>query len=376
MKASRNIDAGQKALAAFNTAAALMTAIPLLICCYLIAAKFYSIWILVGANGVYFLAAVVTAVTGLLIGRRLITRIVQQLVEANATAERLVGELKTTNARLVRELALRYEAEEEVRNTQELLIHAEKIGAVGQLASGVAHEVKNPLAIILQAANYLEQDDTLRTPKQLEFLAMIKESVTRADKIVRALLNFSRREKLRLQPDQFNPIVDGALELAERQMHLRNVTTAKELAPALPPVRVSADHMKQVLINLILNALQAMPRGGQLTIRTLTTRLSGAATLVSRRMTDPLRPGDPVVICEVSDSGCGIPRERIARLFDPFYTTKPIGKGTGLGLSLSYGIVQKHNGNIEVQTEIGKGTTFRVTLPLLQPQTPESGDRL
>ena len=364
MNTSRKSDAGQQALAAFNTAAALMTAIPLLICCYLIVAKFFSIWILVGANGLYFLAAVVAAVVGLLIGRRVITRIVQQLVEAHATAERLVGELQTTNARLVRELALRYEAEEEVRTTQELLIHAEKIRAVGQLVSGVAHEVKNPLAIILQATNCLEQDGTARTPKQVEFLAMIKESVMRADKIVRALLNFSRQEQFRLQPDQLNPIVDGALELAERQMHLRNVTTAKEFATALPPVRVSADHMKQVLINLILNALQAMPRGGQLTIRTLTTRLSGAATLVSRRMTDPLRPGDPVVICEVSDSGCGIPRERIARLFEPFRTTRPAGEGTGLGLSISRKIVEAHRGLIDVDSDEGRGTTVRIILPV------------
>jgi len=364
MKAQRRTDAGQKALRAFNTAAALMTAIPLLICCYLIAAKFYSIWILVGANGLYFLAAVVTAVTGLLIGRRVITRIVQQLVEANATTERLVGELQTTNARLVRELALRHEAQEEARNTQELLIHAEKIRAIGQLASGVAHEVKNPLAIILQAASYLEQDGTLRTPKQVEFLAMIKESVTRADHIVRALLNFSRQEQLRMQPDQLNPIVDGALELADRQMHLRNVTTAKEFAPSLPPVRVSADHMKQVFINLILNALQAMPRGGQLTIRTLATRLSGTATLLSRRVTDPLKPGDPVVVCEVSDSGCGIPRERIAKLFEPFYTTRPAGEGTGLGLSISRKIVEAHRGLIDVDSDEGHGTTVRIILPV------------
>ena len=180
-----------------------------------------------GANGLYFFVAVVTAVVGLLSGRRVITRVVQQLVKANANAERAVGDLKTTNTRLVHELALRYQAEEDARNTHAMLIHAEKIGAVGQLASGVAHEVKNPLTIILQSVNYLEQDAAPRSPQQSEFLSMIKESVIRADKIVRALLNFSRQEPLELKPDQLNPIIDGALELAQKQMSLWNVTTTR-----------------------------------------------------------------------------------------------------------------------------------------------------
>jgi signal transduction histidine kinase len=269
----------------------------------------------------------------------------------------------------VHELAARYQAEEEARNTHAMLIHAEKIGAVGQLASGVAHEVKNPLAIILQSVNYLEQDASPRGPQQSELLSMIKEAVLRADKIVRALLNFSRQEPLELKPDQLNAIIDGALELAQKQMSLRNVTTARQLAPALPLVQVSADHMKQVLINILLNALQAMPGGGQLTIRTLTTRLNGMAANVGRRKTDFLKLGDPVVVCEITDTGSGIPKDLLGRVFDPFYTTKPVGQGTGLGLSISRSIVEAHRGLMDIDSEVGRGTTVRISLPAAHRMT-------
>ena len=122
--------------------------------------------------------------------------------------------------------------------------------------------------------------------------------------------------------------------------------------------------MEQVIINVLLNALHAMPEGGRLTIRTSSAQLNGVGAHVGRRMTDWLKPGDPVVVCEITDSGCGIPKNLLGRVFEPFYTTRPAGQGTGLGLSITRSIIAAHRGLIDIDSAVGRGTTVRITLPV------------
>ena len=250
-------------LARFNMAAALMTVIPLLICCYLIAARFFSLWILVGLNGLYFCIAILIAVVGLLIGRKVITNVVKQLIileeRATAMAHQAEAAAAAEEARAV-ELD---EAYQNLQKTQAMLVHAEKLGAVGELASGVAHEVKNPLAIIMQGVNFLERDVDRTKPEQGEVLGMMKEAVIRADKVVRGLLDFSRPGELKLRSCALNPVIDEAVDLVDKQLTLQNIQMTKDFATEMPEVLADPDQMKQVLINLILNAVQAMPRGGR-----------------------------------------------------------------------------------------------------------------
>jgi hypothetical protein len=227
---------------------------------------------------------------------------------------------------------------------EEQLQHAEKMASVGLLAAGVAHEVNTPLAGISSYTQLLRGQLDEADPRQ-QVLEKIEKQSFRAAKIVNGLLNFSRSSGTEFERVDVNKVLQDVLSLVEHQLEGSRIRVRRELAEALPAVRGNENRIQQVFFNLILNARDAMPSGGWLTLAT------------SCR--------DDTVVVEVKDTGHGIRREHIRRIYDPFFTTKGIGAGTGLGLSVSYGIVQEHGGAIFVESAPGQGTTFQVTLPAL-----------
>jgi PAS domain S-box-containing protein len=225
---------------------------------------------------------------------------------------------------------------------EEQLQHSEKMASIGLLAAGVAHEVNTPLAGISSYTQLLRGQLEEADPRQ-ELLERIEKQSFRAAKIVNNLLNFSRSSGTEFEEVDVNKALLDVLSLVEHQLEGSRIRVRKELARGLPPIRGNENRIQQVFFNLILNARDAMRRGGWLTLAT--------------------HADSDTVVVEVRDTGHGIRREHIRRIYDPFFTTKGMGRGTGLGLSVSYGIVQEHGGAIFVDSAPGQGTTFQVTLP-------------
>ncbi len=226
--------------------------------------------------------------------------------------------------------------------TREELYRAEKLAAVGELAAGVAHEINNPLAIIRGNAELLEMELPTDSPSREE-VAIITRQVGRVERIVSGLLRFARHEERRLERLELHRLLDDVQGSMGHQVSLEGITFFKEYDPALPELIADGDQLRQLFANLMVNAAQAMPQGGTLS---LTTRF------------DPETATCAVI---VADSGGGIAPERLSKIFNPFYTTK--GTGTGLGLSVSYGIVREHGGSITATSPPGAGALFTVTLP-------------
>jgi len=233
---------------------------------------------------------------------------------------------------------------ETLKDTRDQLVQKEKLASVGQLAAGVAHEINNPLGSVLLYADILRKETPDDNRQQREDLEMIIREATRCKTIVTDLLNFSRQNEVLAQETDLNALLTDLVEETGRQELFQRVRLVKDLDPGLPIIQADPFQLRQVFLNLMNNAAEAMPNGGQLTLRT--------------------RPGPApgFVTVEVQDTGVGISEENMKKLFTPFFTTKPIGKGTGLGLAIIYGIVKMHQGQISVQSEVGKGTTFTVTL--------------
>ena len=238
-----------------------------------------------------------------------------------------------------------------LQSTQEQLVHSENLASLGQLAAGVAHELNNPLGTILLYSDTMIKE---RSEDDLSHddLKMIFNETERCKRIVSALLNFARQNQVIAQPTDINAIIHELIEVAPRGIWTENVYFKTEFDPTFPIIDADPAQLRQVFLNLMTNAMEAMPDGGVLTIRT--------------------RNGPPgSVTVEIQDTGAGISEENIGKLFTPFFTTKPIGKGTGLGLSIVYGIIKMHRGKINIQSETGQGTTFTITLPVRLPSTGE-----
>lgn len=237
----------------------------------------------------------------------------------------------------------------ESREVQGRILQSDKLAAVGQLAAGVMHEINNPLATIGACVAAIEArlgeaaDSTVR-----EYLEIIDKEVLRCTGIVNGLLDFSRpKEAVPKRPTAVNSLVEQTLFLLKHHQRFKRISVLRELVQGLPQALVNEDQMIQVVMALMLNGVDAMDDGGVLTVRT------GMS---------PSR-NDEVMI-EVADAGHGIAPHDLPKIFEPFYTTKPPGRGTGLGLSICYGLVEQHMGRIEVDSEPGKGATFRVYLPI------------
>ena len=239
----------------------------------------------------------------------------------------------------------------ELKRAHDHVLHVEKMASIGKLAAVVAHEINNPLAGILTYAKllrkWLERGDAATTKKAdaEQCLDLIASESRRCGELVKNLLTFSREAPMNIETTDINVVVDRALRLVRHQFELTGVQLQEKLADNLPRVQCDPSQIEQVVLALIMNALDAMPKGGNLW---LSTR--------------PAPSGTDYEIC-VRDDGTGIPPEILSQMFEPFLTTKETGKGVGLGLAVSKSIVERHGGTIAVESDLGKGTTFTLTLP-------------
>ncbi len=239
----------------------------------------------------------------------------------------------------------------ELKRAHEHALHTEKMASIGKMAAVLAHEINNPLSGILTYAKllhkWIDRDDGGRNHHQeiCDSLDLIASESRRCGDLVKNLLTFSRTTPMNLQATNLNQVVDRSLRLVQHQLDLAGIQVQPQLDPDLPPVLCDAAQIEQVLLALVMNALDAMPQGGNLWLTTSFGHEPNQVRIVVR------------------DDGSGIPPEILPRIFEPFLTTKETGRGVGLGLAISHSILERHNGSIEVQSEAGRGTTFTVTLP-------------
>ena len=233
---------------------------------------------------------------------------------------------------------------ETMRDTHEQLLQKEKLASLGQLAAGVAHEINNPLGSVLLYADILCRDTPADDNQRREDLQMIIKEATRCKTIVTDLLNFSRQNRVLAQKTDLAALLQLIIAEARQKPSYARISLSAEIDPALPEIEADPLQLHQALLNLMNNAVDAMPAGGSLILRARQGPHPGFVTI------------------QVQDTGTGITKENMSKLFTPFFTTKPIGTGTGLGLAITYGIVKMHQGQIALQSVVGEGTTFTITL--------------
>jgi two-component system NtrC family sensor kinase len=239
----------------------------------------------------------------------------------------------------------RLKAESEIK-----LLQSEKQASIGRLAAGVAHEINNPLTGVLTFTHMLLQRKDIGGEMRSD-LETIAQQTERVRKIVKNLLDFSRQTALNPEPTDINHLVESVVSMMKNQALVKGVTLQCNLDQGLPLLTLDANQIQSVLLNLLLNALDATKQEDTIEV----------ATGIGISAEDADRKGVEIT---VRDTGCGIPAEHLDKLFDPFFSTKEVGQGTGLGLAISYGIVQRHGGAIRVQSEVNKGSAFTVWLPL------------
>ena len=250
-------------------------------------------------------------------------------------------------------------ADEEKHLMDEKVVETGKLASIGELASGVAHEINNPVAIMVEEAGWIGdilEEEEFQESKNIEelrrALAQIKTQGKRCKEITRKLLSFARKTSLSVQDIHINELVEEIAGISAQRAKYAMVEMVTRFQEHLPTVRVSLSELQQVFLNLINNALDAMEKkGGKLTLST--------------------RAEDGFVVVEVADTGVGIPAANLNRIFDPFFTTKAVGKGTGLGLSICYGIIENMGGRIKVQSTVDVGTTISVHIPAVKSESPE-----
>jgi two-component system NtrC family sensor kinase len=301
---------------------------------------------------------------------------------------RMIERLKGNQESLENYLESLESANKQLKQAQEELIRTEKLASIGRFAAGVAHEVGNPLGAILGYTGILQKEG-MNHEEARDYLKRIEKEIERINRIVRELLDFARPSKFEIKAVQVNQILESTLSLLSYQKNFKNIETQLDMQQDLPLIKGDESQLSQVFVNIILNAVDAMPEGGMLRIQTATRvenpdadRLPGIYS--RRRKNDPeesdysrMRRADPLtalfrrasegnrlVRIRISDTGTGIKKEDLETIFDPFFTTKAPDKGTGLGLSISLRIVESLGGEIKVESEVGKGTTFEVYFPV------------
>jgi len=269
----------------------------------------------------------------------------------NAMSNQLKAE-HNENVAWTRTLEQRVEQKtRELKRAHEHALHTEKMASIGKMAAVLAHEINNPLSGILTYAKllhkWIDSEDGGKNHHRdiCDSLDLIASESRRCGDLVKNLLTFSRTTPINLQPTNLNQVIDRALRLIQHQLDLGAIQVQPDLDPDLPLITCDGAQIEQVMLALMMNALDAMPQGGNLWVTTKLIQQDNAVRIVVR------------------DDGGGIPPEILPRLFEPFLTTKETGRGVGLGLAISRSILERHNGDIEVQSEVGRGTTFTVTLP-------------
>ena len=278
------------------------------------------------------------------------------LLDARRQVIGVIGMISDASERKRAEAALA-QKEAELRQSQ-------KMDAVGRLAGGVAHDFNNLLTVIAGRAELLLRRLPPDEPMSRD-IELIRKTSERASTLTHQLLAFSRKQVLQPKILDLNAIVAAIAQMLERLIG-ENIELQTSLDPALGMVKADPSQIEQILLNLAVNARDAMPRGGRLAIRTANVRLDAAFV-----RDHPGSVAGPHVLFEVSDNGIGIPASDLQHLFEPFFTTKGVGQGTGLGLAMVYGIVKQHSGWIGVESEPDRGATFRIYLPRVEGQTPD-----
>jgi two-component system NtrC family sensor kinase len=269
-------------------------------------------------------------------------------VELTARADPPTNDQAVRVEALVRDVSERKKLDDETRDIYHQLLQAEKMAALGQTVSGVAHELNNPLATILSWAERLSERATLEEPVRHGLETILSEA-DRAARIVRNLLTFARKRQTTRAMVDVNQVVRETLALRAYEQRITNITVIDALAAGLPQVFADGHQVQQVLLNLIINAEQAM------------LSANGHGTLVVRTWH---AADHETVVLEINDDGPGIPEDLQPKIFDPFFTTKEVGKGTGLGLTVAYAIVQEHGGRIRLESRPNAGTSFYVEMPV------------
>ena len=256
-----------------------------------------------------------------------------------------------TTRKLLQKLAA---ANEQTCFLDEKLVHSQKLASIGELSAGIGHEINNPLAIISQETEWMQhllkqigERDSKEVAELQDSLKEVLRQVDRCREITQNLLDFARRKEPVFQEVNINKLIDDLSRLVEKETIRYHIEIRKDFQQDLPLVHTDAPSLRQVVLNLLTNATHAIQKDGKIRIATKSSQ-NGSVDII------------------VEDTGCGIPRDHLTKIFDPFFTTKPEGKGTGLGLSICHGIVDKLGGRISVSSEVGKGSTFVVTLPINQ----------
>ncbi len=242
------------------------------------------------------------------------------------------------------------ERTQDLRLAQQQLIQAEKMRTVGSLASGVAHEVKNPLAVIQMGIDFLSDEYGDAESVEAQVFDDMNDAISRANNVIMELLDLSREAELSLVPGDINDVIMRSLHLVEYELNKSDISVSTDLDSNLPEMYLDKSKLQQVFINLFMNSIQAMDGKGAITLQSKLECL--------------LEAGEEVIVIEVADNGPGIEEGHTAKLFDPFFTTKPVGEGTGLGLAISQKIIQQHHGHISLSNRDSGGTVVRITLPI------------